>query len=78
MIPLLGKKEGGNWAEPHPGVVLQADPCQNPALGLLEGFPPLNVTSVIEPDSLTSLPVCSADVGMPAGRACELYVSLKA
>lgn len=71
-IPLLGKKEGGHWAEPHPSVVQQADPHQNPGLGLPEGFLPLNVTVVIDRDSLTSPPVCSMDVGMSEGQACEL------
>lgn len=46
-MPLVGKKEGGHWAEPHPSVAQQADPHQNPALGLPEGFLPLDVTVVV-------------------------------
>lgn len=49
--------------------VLQADPYQNPYLGLPEVFLYLNATSIFEPESLTSLPTCSADVGMPAGQS---------
>lgn len=73
-IPLLGKKEGGHWAEPHPSVVRQAVPHQSPALGLPAGFLRLNVTVVIDRDSLTSPPICSMDVGVPEGQACELCV----
>lgn len=68
MISLLGKREGGNWAEPRPNMFLQAGPHQNPALGLPKEFLPQKVTAVIEPDFLTSPPICSADVGMAAGQ----------